>query len=185
MKTPSSILSKRLCAPALLTALLASAALSTSSGCGDDVQGDPSATAGASNSSGAIPTQPGLPGTPGQLTTTTTGGAQKPGGGVGTSTGGVGGTTGTLDTNQDTSGTDGTPKDCIGVDPTAGGELFSLLQDQPEGAQDCETPPACVGMDAPFWELHDYQPESCGYNQDYGMGAFNKHVTMVVFLTGW
>lgn len=181
MNTTSFIFSKRLRAPALLTALLASAALSTVSGCGESSQGDPLATTGT-NSSSAIPTQPGWPGTtPGQVTGSSTGNAQKPGG-AGTTAPGGGGPS---NTNQDTSGTGGAPKDCVGVDPNAGGELFSLLQDQPDGAQECETPPACVGMDAPFWELHDYQPESCGYNQDYGIGAFNHHVTMTVFLTGW
>lgn len=112
----------------------------------------------------------------------------------GTTTGSGAGTTA-----PDTTGAGGLPKPdpntCVGINPYP--EVWHAYQDttgtgtdtgtntDPQLPDGCTTPPNCIGMYSPPWELHDYQPESCGYNQDYGINAFNKHVTMVVLLTGW
>lgn len=147
------------------------------------------------------------PVTPGPMNTT---GSTAPGivTGTGTVTPGIttglpGTTTGPGATNTapDATGTGGLPKPdpntCVGVNPfpdagfdyqdtTGTGTGTDTGTDTgPEIPEGCTTPPNCVGMFSPPWELHDYQPESCGFNQDYGINAFNKHVTMVVLLTGW
>lgn len=36
-----------------------------------------------------------------------------------------------------------------------------------------------------IWELHDYQPLSCGYGKAYGYPDFAGKPIMVVFLAGW
>ena len=38
---------------------------------------------------------------------------------------------------------------------------------------------------APSWSLYDFQPESCGYKQAYGLDAFEGRVTVVAILAGW
>lgn len=45
--------------------------------------------------------------------------------------------------------------------------------------------PACVGDESVSWQLHDHQPRSCGFGQDYGQDAYYGKTTMVVFLAGW
>lgn len=93
------------------------------------------------------------------------------------------------------------PNNCIGVNPEApakpgyayqtgtgtstGTGTGTSTNTGPKIPDGCTTPPRCIGMQSPAWELHDYQPNSCGYNRDYGINTFNKHVTMVVLLTGW
>lgn len=122
------------------------------------------------------------------------------GSGVGPGTGPGGNPTGIPDTTS-TGLPQPDPNNCIGVNPnppagagyayqtgtstgtdTGTGTGTGTGPEIPEG---CTTPPNCVGMQSPAWELHDYQPNSCGFNQDYGINTFNKHVTMVVLLTGW
>lgn len=45
--------------------------------------------------------------------------------------------------------------------------------------------PACIGDASVSWQLHDHQPLSCGFGQDYGQDAYYGKTTMVVFLAGW
>lgn len=45
--------------------------------------------------------------------------------------------------------------------------------------------PACIGDESVSWQLHDHQPRSCGFGQDYGQDVYFGKTTMVVFLAGW
>ena len=40
---------------------------------------------------------------------------------------------------------------------------------------------SCPGAPAPTWQLHDFQPQSCGHDQIYGLDRFAGEV-VVVFL---
>lgn len=84
---------------------------------------------------------------------------------------------------------------CVGIDPEAQRMRSLAYQEDPDPGQpqdpnpgdpepECKSP-TCIGDNAPYWELHDYQPQSCGYDRDYGINSFNGAVTMVVMLSGW
>lgn len=45
--------------------------------------------------------------------------------------------------------------------------------------------PACIGDASVSWQLHDHQPLSCGFGQDYGQDVYYGKTTMVVLLAGW
>lgn len=49
------------------------------------------------------------------------------------------------------------------------------------GGEQLESP-TTVGSQQPFWTLQDLQPQSCGYEQYYGLEAFRGTPTMVVLL---
>ena len=51
------------------------------------------------------------------------------------------------------------------------------------GLDVCTQTPSCVlcpGTAAPTWELYDFQPQSCGYGEIYGLDRFRGTVTVVV-----
>lgn len=51
------------------------------------------------------------------------------------------------------------------------------------GLDTCTQTPDCVecpGTAAPTWELYDFQPQSCGYGEIYGLERFRGTVTVVV-----
>lgn len=75
--------------------------------------------------------------------------------------------TGSSSTGSSSTASTDTQSDSSGTDPNA-----------------CKTP-ACIGDMGPLWELHDYQPLSCGYGKDYGFADFIGKPVMVVFLAGW
>lgn len=76
-------------------------------------------------------------------------------------------------------GTLGTP--CVGAKPNASAESW-----QPQISASCEAKPnTCVGSPMPSWKLHDFQPQSCGYQQSYGLWSFRGKVTLVVLLAAW
>ncbi|PRP99004.1 hypothetical protein ENSA5_29250 [Enhygromyxa salina] len=63
---------------------------------------------------------------------------------------------------------------CVGVTPIIDGD----------GDGDGDGDPPCVDC-APYWRLYDFQPQSCGFEQTYGLDSFQGHVTLVALLAGW
>jgi hypothetical protein len=49
------------------------------------------------------------------------------------------------------------------------------------GGEQLESP-TTIGLQQPFWTLQDLQPQSCGFEQYYGLEAFRGTPTMVVLL---
>ena len=49
----------------------------------------------------------------------------------------------------------------------------------------CELLPTDPGAQAPSWQLEDFQPKSVGYQDTYGMEAFEGKVTVVALLASW
>ncbi len=69
---------------------------------------------------------------------------------------------------------------CIGVDPKSENAW------SPEVPKECEGKPnSCIGAPMPDWKLNDFQPQSCGFGQTYGLRAFRGKVTVVVLLAAW
>ncbi|TNE48563.1 MAG: redoxin domain-containing protein [Deltaproteobacteria bacterium] len=96
--------------------------------------------------------------------------------------GGCSGPTGSTNNNADGGATadqsGGTQ--CIGVDPKTE-EAWS-----PESPKECEGKPnTCIGAPMPDWKLKDFQPQSCGFGQTYGLRAFRGKVTVLVLLAAW
>ena len=56
--------------------------------------------------------------------------------------------------------------------------------DATTGDGDGDAEPPCEDC-APYWRLWDFQPQSCGYDQYYGLDSFEGHVTLVALLAGW
>ena len=52
------------------------------------------------------------------------------------------------------------------------------------GDGDGDPEPPCEDC-APHWRLWDFQPQSCGYDQHYGLDSFEGHVTLVALFAGW
>lgn len=67
---------------------------------------------------------------------------------------------------------------------SASGSTDSGSEDSSTGEGGC-VHPACIGDPSVSWQLHDHQPMSCGFGQDYGQDAYYGKTTMVVFLAGW
>lgn len=81
---------------------------------------------------------------------------------------------GAMDGGSDGSGD--ASKECVtGVEVTDGA---TAPGDRGWVAPECVT---CEGAGAPTWELLDFQPQSCGYEQIYGLDRFEGEVT-VAFL---
>lgn len=47
------------------------------------------------------------------------------------------------------------------------------------------TAPASSTTGATGFQLHDFQPQSCGYGQLYGLDRFLGRATLVALLAGW
>jgi hypothetical protein len=58
---------------------------------------------------------------------------------------------------------------------------------EPPGPEDpCGGSPAtCLGEQPPQWALHDFQPQSCGYEAVYGLDNFKGRPTVAVLLAAW
>ena len=58
---------------------------------------------------------------------------------------------------------------------------------EPEDAGDpCEIAPGtCPGTPAPPWDLCDFQPQSCGHDQVYGLSTYTGTVTFVALFASW
>lgn len=70
---------------------------------------------------------------------------------------------------------------CVGVKPDASAENWN-----PKIPTACVGKPhTCVGMPMPSWKLKDFQPQSCGYQQSYGLRSFRGKVTLVALLAAW
>ncbi|NVB40180.1 redoxin family protein [Pseudenhygromyxa sp. WMMC2535] len=73
---------------------------------------------------------------------------------------------------------------CVGVAPLIDGSETDADADAgAESSADTDDPvcPDC----APAWALYDFQPQSCGFEQTYGLESFEGHVTLVAMLAGW
>ncbi|MFT5432661.1 MAG: hypothetical protein ACI9OJ_003363 [Myxococcota bacterium] len=103
----------------------------------------------------------------------------------------------------DESSVSGAQSGAAGPDQVLGDDFKS----PPEGSvdpADGPDPAVCVGAtvaesaqaDAPYgnavdgemsldWALTDFQPQSCGYNQTYGMDGFKGRVTVLALLASW
>lgn len=149
----------------------------TGTGCGDDLAFDPNqpmSTASTQNPGGTAPTT-----TAGKSTSSTSSSMSM--------------ADASSATSSESSEEDTTTKnpDCVGVDPEAeaGDSILTqralLAAVTPKLRQDDCVEPACVGSDAPFWQLHDYQPLSCGHNQDYGIKAFMGRTVLISMLSAW
>jgi len=104
-------------------------------------------------------------------------------------------TAGDGDGDGDASGDgDGEPAGCVGVEPLANeppddsgdgdGDLTGDGDGDLTGDGDGDGDPGCADC-APIWRLWDFQPQSCGYDQYYGLDSFEGHVTLVALLAGW
>lgn len=154
-----------------------------SGGCGDDVPFDPNMSMGTASAPNPTSQNPGNPTTPSTATTSTPGASTST-----TTTSEPDPGASTPSTEDPGEGTETKKKDCVGVDPeNPDGPLWFAPVQAPRLSslrQDCKEP-ACVGSAAPFWQLHDYQPLSCGYNQDYGIADFKNRTVFVALLSGW
>ena len=65
---------------------------------------------------------------------------------------------------------------CIGVEPTR-------TSDEPSVGEPSDEP-TMPGSIKPNWTLRDVQPQSCGYDQHYGLDAFDGQPLLVVLLRG-
>lgn len=63
----------------------------------------------------------------------------------------------------------GPPGVCVGPDPAD-------PPPYPEVIEDCGV--SCEGAPTPVWSLNDFQPQSCGFEQRYGLNAFQGRVTL-------
>lgn len=71
---------------------------------------------------------------------------------------------------------------CIGVDPAS----VSGQAPVDESSIECEqTRGTCLGEPSPDWQLEDVQPQSCGFGERYGLGAFRGKRTVMVLLAAW
>lgn len=61
------------------------------------------------------------------------------------------------------------PGVCVGPDPAD-------PPPYPEVIEDCGV--SCEGAPTPVWSLNDFQPQSCGFEQSYGLNAFQGRVTL-------
>ncbi len=71
--------------------------------------------------------------------------------------------------------------ECSGVVPSA-----AEVAEGPSLASE-ETPqsPTELGAATPPWRLEDFQPDSCGSGQHYGLDAFGGDVILVAMLASW
>jgi thiol-disulfide isomerase/thioredoxin len=70
---------------------------------------------------------------------------------------------------------------CIGVTPIP----EDPSQTQPDPPSCPEPAPTCEGALTPSWSLSDVQPQSCGYNKQYGLQSFRGGVVLVALLSAW
>jgi thiol-disulfide isomerase/thioredoxin len=50
----------------------------------------------------------------------------------------------------------------------------------------CETAPGqCVGLPPAEFDLHDFQPQSCGYDAVYGLDLYKGRITVVGLMAAW
>ena len=58
--------------------------------------------------------------------------------------------------------------------------------EEEESGDPCEVAPGtCLGTPAPVWELCDFQPQSCGHDQVYGLSTYAGTVTFVALFASW
>ncbi|EDM80923.1 hypothetical protein PPSIR1_28473 [Plesiocystis pacifica SIR-1] len=89
-------------------------------------------------------------------------------------------TDGGMDTDTGVDTDTGTETDTGGETTDTGGETTTDTGE--EGTETGEPPcPEC----APIWDLYDFQPQSCGYTETYGLDSFEGHVTLIAMLAGW
>jgi hypothetical protein len=104
------------------------------------------------------------------------------------------------DAGDTTSGTQGAgvhPEQTLGTDYNNPPEGTQSPAPGPEpGVCVGPTPPAGAADLAPYgnavmdgmsldWALTDFQPQSCGYEQTYGMAPFKGRVTVLALLAAW
>ncbi|TPV97308.1 MAG: redoxin domain-containing protein [Myxococcales bacterium FL481] len=101
----------------------------------------------------------------------------------------AGSDSGTGEEDEDETGEDTGEDTGAGTGDDTGDDTGETGTGDPEDPQaDCEDedPPAyCVGSPMPEWSLDDYQPLSCGYDENYGLADFAGHVTVFGLWQGW
>ena len=79
------------------------------------------------------------------------------------------------------------PVDSVIYETCSGVEPISTAGDVDSSSQPAERARTAVrvGQLHPDWSLRDYQPKSCGFEQEYGLSSFRGRVVVLALLASW